>query len=52
VSWATWPSTQTAPRRAIQPPIAWDTTRTGAGFSGDVSRATPAPYRRHLPWEA
>ena len=39
LSWATWPSTQTAPSRSIQPPIALATVRTATGAAGEVSRA-------------
>ena len=37
--WVTCPSTQTAPRRSIHWPIAWVIWRTGAGCSGEVSKA-------------
>ena len=42
LSWATCPSTHTAPSRSIQPAIALAICRTGAGDSGDVSRAMAA----------
>src|SRR4051794_19765794 len=42
LTWAIWPSTHTAPRRSIQPEIASATWRTGAGASGEVSRAMGA----------
>src|SRR5512146_1238883 len=37
VSWATWPSTQISPSRAIHSPIRIATTRTGTGDSAEVS---------------
>ena len=40
LSCATWPSTHTAPRRATYPSTASAIVRTGAGCSGEVSRAT------------
>ena len=40
---ATWPSTHTAPSRSTHPEIALAICRTGAGCSGEVSIATPAP---------
>jgi 4-hydroxy-3-methylbut-2-enyl diphosphate reductase len=42
LTWATWPSTHTAPSRSTQPAIALAICRTGAGDSGDVSRAMAA----------
>ncbi len=39
LSWATWPSTQTAPRRSIHPPMALATVRTATGAVGEVSSA-------------
>jgi 4-hydroxy-3-methylbut-2-enyl diphosphate reductase len=42
LTWATWPSTQTAPSRSTQPAIAFAICRTGAGDSGEVSRAMAA----------
>ncbi len=39
LTWATWPSTQTAPRRSTQPEIAFAIDRTGAGDSGEVCMA-------------
>ena len=41
---ATCPSTQTQPRRAIQAPIFWLTTRTGHGSSA-VLRCGPSVTR-------
>ena len=55
LTWATWPSTHTAPSRSTQPAIAFAICRTGAGDCGEVSRAmaarlgdsadTDCPYR-------
>src|SRR3954452_6503319 len=42
LTWATWPSTHTAPRRSTQPAIAFAICRTGAGDSREVSRAMRA----------
>ena len=39
-SWVTCPSTHTAPSLFTQEVIAWAITRTGAGFSGEVSSGT------------
>ena len=39
LTWATWPSTHTAPSRSTQPEIALAICRTGAGACGEVSRA-------------
>ena len=40
---ATWPSTHTTPSLSTHPEIAFAIVRTCAGFSGEVSMATPAP---------
>src|SRR5690242_15121222 len=40
LTWASWPSTHTAPRRSIQPATACAIWRTGAGDCAEVSRAT------------
>ncbi|MDH6440298.1 hypothetical protein M2158_008839 [Streptomyces sp. SAI-144] len=40
-SWVIWPSTHTAPRRSIQPPIRRDTSPTGRGASGVEFTAMP-----------
>src|SRR6478735_6123941 len=42
LTWATWPSTHTAPSRSTQPAIALAIWRTGAGDSREVSRAMRA----------
>src|SRR5919112_1672792 len=42
LTWATWPSTHTAPSRSTQPAIAFAICRTGAGDSSEVSRAMRA----------
>src|SRR5687767_14376189 len=39
LTWATCPSTHTAPSRSTQPAIALAIWRTGAGACGEVSRA-------------
>src|SRR6478609_2404174 len=42
LTWATWPSTHTAPSRSTQPAIALAICRTGAGDSSEVSMAMRA----------
>ena len=42
LTWATCPSTQTAPSRSTQPAIALAICRTGAGAVDEVSNATVA----------
>ena len=39
LTWATWPSTHTAPSRSTQPEMALAIWRTGAGACGEVSSA-------------
>ena len=47
--WVTWPSTQTAPSRSTHRRSRWAIWRTGAGCSGEVSRAMAASLEaRHL----
>ncbi len=45
VTWAIWPSTQTLPSRSIHDEIALAICRTGAGWVGEVSRATAVSLR-------
>ena len=42
VSWAIWPSTQTAPSLSIQPATRMATPRTGNGLSADCPRRSGA----------
>ena len=47
LTWATCPSTQTAPSRSTQPEIALAIWRTGAGACGEVSSAMWATLAAH-----
>ena len=49
VTWATWPSTHTQPRRPIHWPSRFATVRTGVGFSGVLSNATARPPGSFVP---